>query len=197
MAKDSKKLDDVEINKLKAVIGMEKVTSTKEDDVEKLREFLESEQGVASSESMQKGTDEKKGAKTVEEKAEEKQTQDKAEQQAGGKAEESGKESDLFVKIDNHREIALKLLEARKEIKSIADTIELLAKAESLKEEAIRRMEEHVGKMESLWKSVLNYLAEGDKIYPEYFDEKKVVESELANLKAELDRLGELLGRMK
>ncbi len=198
MPKESKKrLDENEINRLKAIVGMEKVNQAEEDEVEKLRKFVEADdaspklKNTASRKGREETSSEEHGIPA-----------ERKEQEGKKKIEKSGstvvEETDLFVKIDNHKEIASSLLEARKEIKSIASTVELLAKAESLKEEGIRRMEKHVEKMEQLWKNVVNNLAETNRIYPEYLEGVGGAENkELMDLKAELDKLKHILERMK
>ena len=60
------------------------------------------------------------------------------------------KDNQLFVKIEEHDQIADSLTEAKKDIKAIADTIELLARAEKLKADAIERMEHHIDSFESM-----------------------------------------------
>ncbi len=192
MADEGKKLDDIEINKLKAIVGMEK-PGDKESDVERLKELVEKESKEIPAPPVPA---EQEKASTEPPGTELKKTE-KAEEKTGITKTEKEK-ADLFVKIEDHKEIASKLLEARKEIKAIAETVELLARAESLKEEAIKRMEEHVQKMEQLWKSVLDRLSEEDRTYPEYFDEEKVIkESEIMDLKAELDKLKHILEKMR
>lgn len=64
------------------------------------------------------------------------------------------KDSQLFVKIEEHDQITQALDEAKRDIKSIADTIELLARAEKLKADAIERMEHHVDSFERLLESI-------------------------------------------
>ncbi len=107
-------------------------------------------------------------------------------------------EKDLFVKIDEHREIAEQLITARDAIKEIAETVELLAKAESIKEEAIKRLEESAEKIDRAWKRSLELLEEGNKTYPEEFDEQRLTGGdELYQLKVELDRLRKILERIR
>ena len=57
-------------------------------------------------------------------------------------------ETELFVKIDEHTEVAKQLIDAKKDIKYIADTISLLGKAEKLKAEAIERLESHLNTLD-------------------------------------------------
>ena len=47
----------------------------------------------------------------------------------------------LFVKINNHTDIAAELIETKKDIRATAETISLLTKAEKLKKEAIEKLE--------------------------------------------------------
>ena len=57
-------------------------------------------------------------------------------------------ETELFVKIDEHTEVAKQLIDAKKDIKYIADTISLVGKAEKLKAEAIERLESHLNTLD-------------------------------------------------
>lgn len=50
----------------------------------------------------------------------------------------------LFVKIDDHEFVSNELSKSRMDIKAMANTIELLGKAEKLKAEAVARMEENL-----------------------------------------------------
>jgi len=63
-------------------------------------------------------------------------------------------ETELFVKIDEHTEIAKELIYAKKEIISIADTISLLGRAENLKAEAIDRLETHLNNLDRMLSDV-------------------------------------------
>ncbi len=58
-------------------------------------------------------------------------------------------ETELFVKIDEHTEVAKELIEAKRDIKSIAETISLLGKAEKLKAEAIERLDSHLDTLDA------------------------------------------------
>lgn len=96
----------------------------------------------------------------------------------------------LFVKIDEHEAISKELFKSRKDIKSIADTIELLGKAEKLKAEAVARMEENLNKLDEKIKEIEPKLEapEGlvDGQEPAEFS---AYSDTLSDLKGELERL--------
>ena len=224
------KLDDAEINRLRAIVDMDKSSSPK-DDVDRLAEALERLEGekkrleelkkkVVTATISKPGEQEEVKPVSEKEEREERKEKDESGLKEGAKKlveriKESGRvvevpvaklkigevkktDKDLFVKIDEHREIAEQLIIARNAIRDVAETIELLAKAESIKEEAIRRLEESLDKIDHAWKKALELLEEGDKTYPEYYDERSTIKSDdYYQLKVELERLRKILEKIK
>ena len=106
-------------------------------------------------------------------------------------------ETELFVKIDEHTEVAKELIDAKKEIKSIADTMSLLGRAESLKAEAIERLEAHLNNLDGMLSDVEEKLTA-----PEGLDMGEIgvdVESssEISDLHRTLERLKDELSHIK
>ncbi len=237
---EKNKLDDVEINRLKAIVGMGDKSSS-QDDAGKLAEALEKLEGekkkleelrksvVATNAPPKPQREVKESAARIESAAKKEESAEKKVRRDDVKLRESAKKlveklkesgkvaeriqtsdaglriggvkksnKDLFVKIDEHREIAEQLILAKEAIKEIAETVELLAKAESIKEEAIKRLEESLDKIDHAWKRALELLEEGDKTYPEYYDESSTIKGdEYYQLKVELERLRKILEKIK
>ena len=83
-------------------------------------------------------------------------------------------------------------------IKEMAEKVELLAKTRSKKEGTEKRLEESFGKIDHTWKRALELLEEGDKTYPEYYDESSTIKGdEYYQLKVELERLRKILEKIK
>ena len=104
-------------------------------------------------------------------------------------------DTELFVKVEEHSFIGKKLSEAKGDMKVIADTISLLAKAEKLKSEAIARMESAPDKIDSEIEEIESKLIvpEGLNI-PEMNLSQPVASDDLQDLHSELDSLKNELG---
>ncbi len=98
-------------------------------------------------------------------------------------------ETELFVKIDEHTEVAKELIEAKRDIKSIAETISLLGKAEKLKAEAIERLDSHLDTLDAKLSDVESKLSapEGLEIPTEGIDLGPA--SDVSDLHRTLERL--------
>ncbi len=98
-------------------------------------------------------------------------------------------ETELFVKIDEHTEVAKELIEAKRDIKSIAETISLLGKAEKLKAEAIERLDSHLDTLDAKLSDVEDKLTapEGLEIPTEGIDLGPA--SDVSDLHRTLERL--------
>ncbi len=57
-------------------------------------------------------------------------------------------ENHLFVKLENHTEIAAELVNIKKDIEKTAETLSILAKAEKLKSEATEKLEFNLNELE-------------------------------------------------
>ncbi len=104
---------------------------------------------------------------------------------------------DVFIKIDDHVNIAKTLIDSKKELKSISDTILLLAKAEKLKKEAIEKMEQHLKILKKEANEVYTKMAQYGK-YVNYKDNLITkhtlepiddLEKELEEIKKELSQI--------
>jgi len=106
-------------------------------------------------------------------------------------------DTDLFVKIDEHIKIAEMLVGAKKEIKGIADTVLLLAKAEKLKAEAIERMETHLGDLDKFLLDVELKLSAPESLRMASMESTESVPADLFDLQGELNTLKEELSKLK
>ncbi|MFH1126685.1 MAG: hypothetical protein ABIG84_04340 [archaeon] len=106
-------------------------------------------------------------------------------------------ETELFVKIDEHTEVAKELTDAKIDIKSIADTISLLGKAEKLKAEAIERLEIHLNELDTKLIDVEEKLSvpDGLDIPDEGID--LGLSSDVSNLHKTLERLKDELDHIE
>lgn len=109
-------------------------------------------------------------------------------------AKASKVDTELFVKIDEHTEVANELINIKKDIKAIIETISLLSKAEKLKEDAITKMEDNLKKLNGKLQNVERRLMEPEGIsVPEegLIRKEKLTDlhSDLESLKSELSRL--------
>ncbi len=104
-------------------------------------------------------------------------------------------ETELFVKIDEHAAVGELLAKSKGNMKSIADTVSLLAKAEKLKSDAIERMEATLDDIDAQIGAIESKIAapEGLSI-PELGS--AAVDDELIDLRSELESLKGELGRI-
>ncbi len=163
------KLSDMEIQKLRAVVGMDLETESFED------------------------ADAPEESAPIQDTPVEEKSQSSAPATRSGKTMESTPESvdtELFVKVEDHAFIGKKLSEAKGDMKVIADTISLLAKAEKLKSEAIARMEGALDKIDGEIEEIESKLVvpEGLNI-PEMDLSQAVASDGLQDLSSELDSL--------
>lgn len=111
-------------------------------------------------------------------------------------------DSQLFVKIEEHESVINELRTAREDIKTIAATIELLAKAEKLKAEAIDRMEQHVSNFDDLLGTIESKIVPPEDILPhtqEHHPARAVDKTlkEMTDLGKDLKSLKERLSKLK
>lgn len=104
------------------------------------------------------------------------------------------KDNQLFVKIEEHDQIADSLTEAKKDIKAIADTIELLARAEKLKADAIERMEHHIDSFESMLHGIESRIVPPEDVLRQNatiidVQQTSKLNTDLKSLKATLEQL--------
>ena len=102
-------------------------------------------------------------------------------------------ETELFVKIDEHTEVAKQLLDAKKDIKYIADTISLVGKAEKLKSEAIVRLESHLNTLDEKLADVEGKLTIPDGLEIPNEGIELQMSSDVSNLHRTLENLKEEL----
>lgn len=114
-----------------------------------------------------------------------------------------GPASDLFVKIDGHREIAKDILIIKEEMKIIANIISLLAKLEKVKENSIQRLEKHLEGLKEAYQDMfsrLSYLNQNVNSYYSLSSNSNPQTSEnekmLGDLKAELEELKNMLDKL-
>ena len=98
-------------------------------------------------------------------------------------------ETELFVKIDEHTEVANQLINAKKDIKYIADTISLLGKAEKLKAEAIERLESHLNTLDEKLADVEEKLSAPDGLEIPNEGVDLGMSSDISNLHKTLENL--------
>jgi len=107
-------------------------------------------------------------------------------------------DKDVFVKIDDHVEIAQILIDSKKELKDISDTIFLLAKAEKLKKEAIEKMSKQLNELKAKTNKVYDKMAKYGK-YVGYEIENRIVKktmSEIGDLTKELNDIRKELAKL-
>jgi len=166
------KLSDMEINKLRAIVGLDSETDTFEDETP-----FEEKAPIQKAPVAEKPTPAApaKPVKKPEEKA------------------SSSIDTELFVKVEEHAAIGKKLSEAKGDMKVIADTVSLLAKAEKLKSEAIMRMEGALDKIDSEIEEI-----EAKLVAPEGLSVPEInvagATDDFLNLRAEFDSLKNELG---
>lgn len=111
---------------------------------------------------------------------------------------DSSPDRTLFVKIDNHLEVAQDIFDAKKDVQAIAGTVSLLAKAEQLKAEAIEKMESSLNLLSAKLDDIDRQLVTPDNLaMPEMGmevsgparDASGNLKSELASLRNELSKL--------
>lgn len=104
-------------------------------------------------------------------------------------------DTELFVKIEEHTDVATILNNSKKDIKSIIETISLLAKAEKLKADAIEGIEKHLNTLDAKLQQVgIKLMApEGLQVHegnlPKARNELISLQSDLESLKSELSQL--------
>ncbi|MBU4245803.1 MAG: hypothetical protein ABIF85_00890 [Nanoarchaeota archaeon] len=105
-------------------------------------------------------------------------------------------DTELFVKVEEHAAIGKKLAEAKGDMKVIADTVSLLAKAEKLKSEAITRMEVALDKIDAEIEEIESKLVAPEGLHvPEISG--SIASDEFIDLRSELDSLKSELGGIK
>ncbi|VVB59297.1 Uncharacterised protein [uncultured archaeon] len=168
------KITDAEIDKLRAVVGM---------DIDSDESFEEPvslmKKGVSNNSSLISSA---------------RQPQKSAEIKS---AAPQSLDTELFVKVEEHAAIGAKLSESKGDMKVIADTISLLAKAEKLKSEAISRMESALNKIDADIEEIESKLAAPEGLHaPEIDLSTGVVSDDLIDLRSELNSLKDELGKI-
>jgi len=100
-------------------------------------------------------------------------------------------DKDIFVKIEDHTNVAKTLLSSKEDLKDIADTIFLLAKAEKLKKEALEKMSKKLSELKKKTNEVYNKMAKYGK-YVDYKVEQDITKhtlSEVESLSKELEAI--------
>lgn len=104
-------------------------------------------------------------------------------------------ETELFVKIDEHAAVGELLAKSKGNMKSIADTVSLLAKAEKLKSDAIERMEATLDDIDAEIGAIESKIAAPEGLsMPELGS--AAMDDELLDMKSELESLKGELGRI-
>ena len=177
----TEKLMESEINRLREVVGF--TSLSKEDQIAKIPEITD--EGV------------KKSQDTPDSSLSEPEEVPGKKEDADSPAPKTH-DMDLFVKIDEHSAVASELLNAKKDIKSVVDTISLLAKAEKLKAEAIEGMEESLNKLDTKLENVESKLiAPGEMAIPGLEDFEMDLDDNLSHLHTELESLKAELSKIK
>ncbi|MCK5233822.1 MAG: hypothetical protein KAJ91_03310 [Candidatus Aenigmarchaeota archaeon] len=113
--------------------------------------------------------------------------------------EPASADTTLFVKIDDHELVSNELSKSRLDIKAMANTIELLGKAEKLKAEAVARMEENLNILDAKIKDIEprlqapEGLSRGERAPSgtnAYSDSLSDLKTELSRIKTELKDTG-------
>lgn len=175
------KLSDTDINRLKGVIGLGAKNNTKPQNTST---DIPEETGNILTRPLEKHHDNQPVNNLVESE----HTKQKF---------ENNKDTELFVKIDEHTTVAKELVEAKGDIKYLADTIALLGKAETLKAQAIDNLEHHLDKLDTKLEDVEKML-----IAPEGIDLPDTgvdigLSSDISNLHNTLERLKDELSHSK
>lgn len=171
------KLSDMEIEKLRAIVGLNSETDSFSDD--KPIEEIKPVQKPAIPEKPQSSVP-PNTPKNTEERT------------------PTAIDTELFVKVEDHATIGKKLSEAKGDMKVIADTVSLLAKAEKLKSEAISRMEGALDKMDSEIEEIESKLIAPEGLHVPEISASSVVDSDdFLDLRRELDSLKNELGGIK
>ncbi|NOR85481.1 hypothetical protein GQ473_05170 [archaeon] len=175
-------LNESEINHLKAVVGLSKEQSNgvSAPEIQKQDNFIPKE-FVDSMPKTVNNTNESVKEISLEPLS----TEDSAET-----------DTDLFVKIDEHVQISSDLMDSKKEIKGVSDTVLLLAKAEKLKADAIERMESHLGKLDAIIQDVEIKLTAPESLKMSELGDVDVASGELVDLTHELNNLKDELSKM-
>ena len=105
-------------------------------------------------------------------------------------------ETELFVKVDEHAAIGEILAQSKGNMKSIADTISLLAKAEKLKSEAIERMEAVLEDIDNQIALIESKIAAPEGLSVPEFGSISAAADDLIDLRSELESLRGELGRI-
>lgn len=105
--------------------------------------------------------------------------------------EPASADTTLFVKIDDHELVSNELSKSKMDIKAMANTIELLGKAEKLKAEAVARMEENLDLLDAKIKDIEPRLQapEGLSVDEKVPSGTNTYSDSLSDLKTELARI--------
>ena len=108
-------------------------------------------------------------------------------------------DAQLFVKVEEHEAVGNDLHKARDDIKTIASTIELLAKAEKLKAEAIDRMEQHIANFDNVLAKIESRVIPPNDILAQGMDGSISISaaSEIGDLNQDLKNLKDALSKLK
>ena len=174
------KLDDAEIDKLRAVVGIGSETDDYFGDGSNNSSLIKKSAAFEAQRNMSKNNASKNLEKPI-------------------VPAPQSLDTELFVKVEEHAAIGEKLIEAKSDMKVIADTISLLAKAEKLKTEAISRMDTAIGKIDSDIEAV-----ESKLVAPEGLNAPEIemgmgsgfVSDNLLDLRSELDALKSELSKI-
>lgn len=170
------KLSDLEINKLRAIVGLDSETDAF-DDEKPFEERAPLQNTPAAEKSAQVLSN---PPKKMEENA------------------QPSIDTGLFVKVEEHAAIGKKLSEAKGDMKVIADTVSLLAKAEKLKSEAITRMEGALDRIDAEIEEIETKLVAPEGLnVPEINVSEGGVADGFLDLRAEFDSLKNELGNIK
>ena len=164
----NEKLSDLEIQKLRAVVGMDMEESSED-------ALLDEESAPLPDRSV-----EEKPSQSV----------PSAQSEKTFETSPESVDTELFVKVEEHAFIGKKLSDAKGDMKVIADTISLLAKAEKLKSEAITRMEGALDKIDAEIEEIESKLIvpEGLNI-PNMTLSQALASDSMQDLSSELDSL--------
>ena len=170
-------LNESEINHLKAIVGFSDTSASTQQNIE-----VKAQDNIIPKEQTKiiQNNDSIESVKTVQ-----------------SEPIESGeKDTDLFVKIDEHVVIAQDLMNSKKEVKGVSDTVLLLAKAEKLKADAIERMESHLDKLDVIIQDVEIKLTAPESLKMPDSVSMSEDSGELVDLQGELNNLKNELSKM-
>lgn len=173
------KLSDAEIDKLRAIVGMDSESSDYGEEYA-LNEDAPLPKAPLSGDSSQEPSKQPK--------------------KAAGKSTATAPvsvDTELFVKVEEHAAIGGKLAEAKGDMKVIADTVSLLAKAEKLKSEAITRMEAALDKIDAEIEEIESKLVAPEGLNVPEINIASGAADDLFDLRSELDSLKTELGEIK